>query len=222
MRSLIIGNGEVGRALWTILVGHYEVQAIDKEDEPVFIEPEILHICFPYSDKFIDNVKEYQEKYNPLYTVIHSTVPVGTSKKVGAVHSPIRGIHPELERGIRTFPKFLGGERASEVADYFRRCGLRVILTDKAETTEYGKIRELLQYGLLIEFAKETKEQCNKLGIPFHEAYTLFSQTYNEGYKELGHPEFTKPVLQPIMKPIGGHCIRQNAPLHESKFNQFL
>src|SRR5690348_9376332 len=117
MKSLIIGSeGEVGKALWAILVEHYELATYDAKTGilPLFDDPEIMHICFPYSDKFIEYVKEYQDKYKPKYTVVHSTVPVGTCVQIGAIHSPIRGLHPNLESGIRTFPKFLGGEKASE------------------------------------------------------------------------------------------------------------
>lgn len=214
MKTLIIGAGEVGTALQKVLID-YEPQFIDPKlgvvDEG--LTAEIIHICFPYSDKFIDYVKEYQEKYKPKYTVIHSTVPVGTSNTLAAIHSPIRGIHPNLEEGIRTFVKFLGGRDSSMVADYFRRAGLQVCLFDKAETTEAMKLFDTEYYRACIEFAHRVKRFCDKNNLNFHEVYTLGNQTYNEGYTKLGHPEFVRPVLQPIMTPIGGHCVTQNSKL---------
>lgn len=216
-RQLIIGMGEVGTALGEILVEQYNVFCFDPFDvhysQDVQGEFEVMHICFPYSENFIQNVKAYQEKYQPHYTVIHSTVPVGTSRKCGASHSPIRGLHPHLESGIKTFTKFIGGEQASEVADIFRRVGLRVAILDKQESTELGKLADTEYYRECIEFCKRIKELCDKQGVPFHEVYTMFNQTYNEGYILLGHPEFVRPVLQPIMKPIGGHCLLPNQKL---------
>lgn len=212
MKSLVIGRGEVGKALWSILIENYLTETIDQGDK-VQGEFEIMHICFGYSDKFIDYVKQYQEKYKPKFTVIHSTVPTGTSRKVNAIHSPIRGLHPNLEGGIRTFAKFLGGSEATGVADYFRRCGLKVILCDAQETTEALKLFDTEYYRVCIEFAQRVKKYCDKHGLNFHEVYTLGNQTYNEGYTKLGMPEVVRPVLQPIMKEIGGHCLLPNKEL---------
>lgn len=222
MKTLIIGFGEVGRAINAVLWDKYWVEILDsshighRQGLTKSINQkqyDIIHICFPYSKTFIKDVKAYQKKYKPKYTVIHSTVPVGTSRKLGAVHSPIRGIHPNLEGGVRTFTKFLGGERASEVADYFRRAGLRVCLFDRAETSEALKLFDTEYYRACIEFAHRVKRYCEANDLSFHEVYTLGNQTYNEGYTKLDHPEFVRPVLQPIMTPIGGHCVTQNSKL---------
>ena len=224
MKTVIIGLGEVGQALKAILNPHYLVFTNDIKDQSVYYPDDvgIMHVCFPYSESFIQDVKNYQQKYNPKYTVVHSTVPVGTSSRLNAIHSPIRGLHPNLESGIRTFVKFIGGEHASEVADYFRRVGLRVCLFEKAETTEALKLFDTLQYGISIEIAKEVYKFCQDNSLNFHEVYTLGNQTYNEGYANLGHPEFIRPVLQPIMKKVGGHCILNNAKLLNTEFTKFL
>lgn len=215
MKTLIIGMGEVGTALAEVLMDQdLELYDLNSGTEPdLNARFDILHICFPYSEKFLDYVKAYQERYQPKYTIIHSTVPVGTSRKCGAIHSPIRGIHPQLAEGIKTFVKFIGGAGASEVADYFRRTGLRVVLFDDPESTEAGKLFDTEYYRCCIEFAQRVKAYCDERGLNYHEVYTIFNQTYNEGYSLLGHPEFVRPVLQPIMKPIGGHCVMQNKEL---------
>lgn len=222
MKSLIIGAGEVGVALSKVLADyHPDMYDLDHGTEPdLGTTYDIIHICFPYSIKFIDYVKAYQEKYQPKYTIIHSTVPVGTSDQVSAIHSPIRGLHPNLEEGIRTFVKFLGGRRSSEVADYFRRAGIRVCLFDKAQTTEAFKLFDTEYYRVCIEFAHRVKAYCEKEGLNYHEVYTLGNQTYNEGYTKLGHPEFVRPVLQPIMKEIGGHCLLPNKELIKLSENE--
>ena len=214
MKTLIIGYGEVGKALFSILSEHYAVDFLDYHQSKLILsrefEPDIIHICFPYSDKFIQYAKEYQEKYKPKFTVIHSTTPVGTSAKLSAIHSPIRGIHPNLEEGIKIFPKFIGGKQGSDVADYFRKCGIRIVLFDKSETTEAMKLWDTEYYKRCIEFAKEVKQYCDEHNLNFHEVYTIPNQTYGEAYTKLGYPEFVRPVLQPIMTPIGGHCVEPN------------
>jgi len=221
MKTLIIGAGEIGNSLYGVLKQNYEVYL--KDLEPLVIDGiEIMHICFPYSDKFSDAVSSYQKQYNPKYTVIHSTVPVGTSRSLNALHSPVVGLHPYLQESIKTFIKFLSGEGADKVADYFRRAGIKVYLVDKQETTELAKLSQTTFYALMIEYVKDLKLQCNKLGLPFSDVYTLFSQNYNEGYKKLGYPEYIMPLLIPIMKEQGGHCTIPNLKLWETKFTKFI
>jgi len=219
-KTVIIGAGEVGTALWKILGGSYQTYLFDKEYKKVD-NVDYLHICFPYSNKFVKWVKKYQKVYNPKYTIIHSTVPVGTSRKLKAIHSPVRGIHPFLVAGLTTFVKYLGGEKASDVADYFRRAGFRVYLFDKQETTELMKILSTTKYGIDIEYTKEVKSLCDKHGVPF-EAWTIWTDHYNKGYTNLGYPEFTRPNLTPIMKRQGGHCILPNAELLTNDFTKLI
>lgn len=220
MKTLIIGYGQIGKALEKVLAPHYDVSVRDKEDLDVK-GIEIIHICFPFSLSFINQVKKYQKQYKPKYTVIHSTVPVGVSRKCNAIHSPVRGIHPNLESGIKQFTKFLGGEQASEVADYFRRAGIKVYLTDKQEATELMKIWSTTWYGMDIEKTKQIKRDCDKNEVPF-EMWTIWTDTYNKGYNKLGYPEYSRPNLIPIMKDEGGHCIRPNAEMLDNKFTNFI
>lgn len=220
MKTLIVGAGEIGSNLSSILSKRYETKIIDKDNELDF-EPEIMHICFPYSEEFIEAVKDYQKNYKPKYTIIHSTVPVGTSKLCDAVHSPCMGIHPDLKESMLTFTKYLGGEDSSEVAQYFRRAGMKVYLTDKSETTELMKILSTSFYGLLIEWTKEVKDQCDEYDVPF-EMWTHWTNNYNTGYEKLGHPEFHRPNLVPIKTKIKGHCILPNLEFLESKFTKFI
>lgn len=213
MKSVIIGMGEAGSALYQILNKHYPTETYDKRlNKNIIVNKfDILHVCFSYNEDFISEVKRYQKQFKPQYTIIHSSVPVGTSRKCNALHSPIRGLHPNLTPSLLVFPKFIGGQEASQVADYFRRADINVILCDDPETTELGKLLDTEYYRACIEFTKRAKELCNQHDVNFHEVYTLFNQTYNESFTKLGHPEFVRPVLQPIMKEIGGHCIIPNS-----------
>lgn len=224
MRSLIAGNGEIGKALFEVLYPFYQTELIDPP-KGLFPPPnqyDILHVCFPYSMAFVAEVKKLQQEYQPKYTVIHSTVPVGTSRECDALHSPVIGLHPFLKEGIKTFTKFIGGARGSEVADYFRRAGLKVYLCQQTETTELAKVAQTTAYALMVEYTKDVQRQCDKFGVPFAEAWTLFTHNYNEGYSTLGYDEFKLPVLVPIMKPQGGHCTIPNLEFWRTRFTDFI
>ncbi len=221
MKHIVIGFGEVGQAIQLIFdcpfvdINH-KSSNLDKEWNHNKAEG-VMHVCIPYSENFNATVIGYKLMYKPHYTVIHSTVPVGTCRALNAIHSPIRGLHPNLYEGVKTFVKFLGSEQASKVADEFRRHGLKIMLFDKQETTELGKLLDTEYYRACIEFALRSKELCNKYGVPYSEAYTLFNMTYNDGYTKLGHPEYVRPVLEAIMKEIGGHCVMPNKKLLENE-----
>ena len=216
MQTTIVGMGEVGKGLYQVLAPFYPVTAIDK-DNFVAVPTDILHICFPCNfekvAEFIGEVKKYQSAFKPKYTIIHSTVPVGTSRACNAIHSPIRGMHPYMDRSIRTFLKMLGGEQASEVADYFRRAELSVLLYDKQEETEAAKLFDTEYYRVCLEFVHRVKKYCDEKKLSFHNVYTLPNLSYNAGYNRLGKGEYMRPVLQPIMTKIGGHCVMQNKEL---------
>jgi len=220
MRTLIIGKGEIGKSLESIFSKYYPtyIRDIDGHSKDSF---EIIHICFPYSEYFINQVNTYKKMYNPKHIVIHSTVPVGTSRKLDATHSPCVGIHPHLGESLKIFTKFLGGEHASDVAQYFRRAGIKVTLTDNQESTELMKIMSTSYYGLCIEYTKEVKRLCDENNVPF-ELWTLWTDNYNNGYEKLGYPEYRRPNLTPIIKKIGGHCILTNLKLIKSKFTKFI
>ena len=221
MKSVIIGAGEIGTALMGVLEDYHPVL----HDPAIGLiargEFDIMHVCFPFSPAFVQVVGDYQKQFQPKYTVIHSTVPPGTSRELQAIHSPVIGLHPHLEESLTTFVKYLAGEQASEVADYFRRAGMRVYLFDKPETTELLKILDTTFYGLCIEFTKDVKRLAVEHGIPF-EAWTLYTDNYNKGYQVLGYPEYTRPNLTPIMKRIGGHCVLPNTTLLKTRFTEFL
>lgn len=228
MNSLIIGFGEVGKALYNVLKPYYNCGWRDKDifggEQIVFTNTDIMHICFPFTEKdFVADTMLYMTEYEPKYTVIHSTVPVGTSKTLKATHSPIRGKHPFLEDGIRRMVKFVGGANADEVAKYFMKADIRCIVVRNSDTTELGKILSTNYYAACIEFVKEAERICQRNEVPFHEAFTLFQQTYNEGWLRLGHAEFMRPVLQPLQGKLDGHCLYPNLKLlPSSDYASFL
>ena len=107
----IIGYGEIGQSLEKCYLGKdFNVQIVDtgKDIDQLTTDVNILNICIPFTsqDTFIEIVVNYIKNYTPDLTIIHSTIIPGTTreiiKKIGpklgpnVVHSPVRGIHPNL------------------------------------------------------------------------------------------------------------------------------
>lgn len=215
-KHLIIGKGEVGSSLFLAMKDFYQVFIRDKDDE-IKEKFDVVHICYPFSKNFIKITKDYLRKYKPSLVIIHSTVPVGTTTKISsiAVHSPIRGLHPNLEKGIKTFVKYFGGKKSKEAEKYFSNINIETHSFSKAETTELLKIFDTTYYGWNIIFAKELKNICDKLKLDFNEVYTIANADYNEGYTKLGKSNVVRPVLKAVDGKIGGHCIVPNCDLFD-------
>lgn len=213
-KHLIIGAGEVGRSLYNVLKPHYEIFIRDRNSE-INGRFDVLHIVYPYFKNFVQATKKYIVQYKPQLVIIHSTVPIGTTRKIGklAVHSPIRGLHPHLDKGIKIFVKYFGGQKAKETARIFSAIGIQTKIFRKPETTELLKILDTAYYGWNIVFVKEVKRICDKLKLDFNEVYAIANTDYNDGYKKLGRPDVVRPVLKPMSGKIGGHCIVQNCDL---------
>jgi hypothetical protein len=157
MNHLIIGQGEVGQSLQKIFeCDIHDIHPIENKSY------DIIHITFPYSKKFNKYVRFYQKKYSAKYTVIHSTVPLGTSKKLKSAHSPVTGVHPYLEESIKTFTKFIGGENSDILSKEFIKYGIPAISNPNSNNTEAGKLYNLLTYGINILIEKEIYSFCKK------------------------------------------------------------
>ncbi|MFH1582625.1 MAG: hypothetical protein ABIA08_02610 [bacterium] len=211
----ILGFGEVGQAI-AKFYKNPKIKDLKRDDELKGVE--VLHICIPWSNNFVKIVKDEIKKIKPKLTIIHSTVYPGETKRVGGmvVHSPIRGIHPYLYKGIKTFVKYIGtdnkkaGEKAKKHLESF---GIKVKVFSPAITTEIGKLLDTSYYGLVIAWHGEMKKICDKEKIDFNKAVTDFNLTYNEGYAKLGKKNVIRPVLIPPEKGITGHCIISNAEI---------
>ena len=174
MTHLVIGSeGEVGKALVSILKcdGHDPNKGVFAEASKAY---DVIHIAIPWSDHFERSVGMYKNTFDPSLIIIHSTVPVGTSRKLGAVHSPVRGTHPDLEKGIRTFVKFFGGVGAEDMASVFRDLGVSVQVVENSEDTEAGKLVDTFQYGVFIALSKAIWAYCNERGVDFDVVYKMF------------------------------------------------
>ncbi|MES2437362.1 MAG: hypothetical protein V4519_05130 [Patescibacteria group bacterium] len=216
LTQIVVGLGEVGGAVREVLGcdGHDPYKGVIAEGHY-----DVMHIAIPYNPAHYDFaalINEYKTKFTPDLIIIHSTVPLGTSRGLNAVHSPIRGVHPHLAKGIRTFVKFFGGERAEEAAALFEAKGVKTKCTSRQEDTEAAKLWDTTQYGVMILLNKEIHAYCEENGLDFDIVYKEFNASYNEGYQELGRKEVVRPYLKYMDGPIGGHCVVQNSHLLNS------
>jgi len=216
----ILGYGEVGQAI-AKFYQNPKIKDLKKDDGLEGVE--ILHVCLPWNKDFVKIVKKEIKKIKPKLVIIHSTVAPGTTKKIGkmAVHSPVRGIHPYLHKGIKTFVKYIGADdkNAGETAKkHLAELGIKTKVFIPSTTTEIGKLLDTSYYGLCIAWHGEMKKLCDKFGIKFNDTITDFNKTYNEGYAKLGKKNVIRPVLYPPKEGITGHCVVSNAEILKKYF----
>lgn len=205
--QLVIGAGEVGTAIYEVLKQAHEVGIRDVDSYTPPNPVDVIHICFPYTDMFVEQVLSYQDEYDPELVIVHSTVPVGTCDVKGWIHSPVRGRHPHLFEGVMAFRKHFGGHRSLDAATIFELCGVVTVTHTNATETEAGKLWEVVQYGQQILTEKQIHAWCEEQGVDFDVVYRQFAESYNEGYQVLGEDWATRPVLRHMPGPIGGHCV---------------
>ena len=215
----ILGYGEVGRAI-AKFYKNPKIKDLKRDDGLVGVD--ILNVCIPWSDDFFSIVKDEIKKNNPNLTIIHSTTVPGTTKKLAdifggmVVHSPIRGVHPDLYRGIKTFIKYIGADNKNAgilAKRHMENLGIETKVFSSSKTTELGKLLDTTYYGICIAWHGEMKKICDKFGVNFDQAVTDFNKTYNDGYTKMGKKNVVRPTLYPPKKGIDGHCIIPNAKI---------
>ena len=205
----IIGYGEIGQSLEKLYLGKdFVIQINDTglELDQITSDVDVLNIAIPFTDqeKFVNIVSHYILDLEPKLTIIHSTITPGTTLKVLSklegkhlvVHSPVRGIHPNLYEGLKTFTKFIGA------------------------ATELAKVLSTTYYGLCIAFHDDMNKLCKEHNVKYEEVATKWNKTYNDGYNKLGMDNVIRPVLYPPKDgKIGGHCVVPNAELCKQFFD---
>jgi UDP-N-acetyl-D-mannosaminuronate dehydrogenase len=218
MKHLVIGLGEVGKAIETI----FGAQAFDSDSTKLqsrredITKVDVMHICFPYFEGFEDAVNKYRDEFHPEYTVVHSTVPIGTCEKLGVNHSPVRGKHPNLVESLKIFKKFIAGPDVKILVEEFEKFGIPTYGVSSTRDTEAMKLWDTTQYGAMIMLEKEIHDFCEENNLDFETVYTEANRTYNDGYEQLGLGYVRRPVLQHQPGKIGGHCVVENCKLLDS------
>tara|TARA_Y100000593_G_scaffold94426_1_gene193444 strand:+ start:3665 stop:4426 length:762 start_codon:yes stop_codon:yes gene_type:complete len=235
----ILGFGEIGGSLKKVYDDYpdkFEVLVKDLDRNDGFENLDILNVCIPYSEKFVDIVLEEIADCGAGLTIINSTVLPGTTRLIRErldqnykiVHSPVRGVHPELYEGIKTFVKFVGAEddlSRRSALEHYQTLKIKAEYCDDSVTSELGKALSTTYYGVVIAMHGEMSKFCSQVGANFDQAITRFNQTYNVGYTKLGKENLVRPILYPPQGDppfIGGHCVVQNAELLMKNFESMM
>ena len=218
--SVVVGLGEVGRPLLDVLKRAHRVEGVDLPARDISGPVEFLHVCYPAEIKdFAAITAGYVKRYRPEVVIIHSTVPVGTTRAVGellpvpVVHSPVRGKHARMVEELTHYVKFIGGEQpavAERVAAHFEAAGMRTRVLGSPEATEVAKLTETTYFGLLIAFAQDVDRMARAVGVSYDDVASY--------YDEIGY----LPRVRYSPGLIGGHCVMQNIALLKRRFRSQL
>lgn len=230
-----MGLGEVGSAIHQ-LYRENEVKALVHDPYKNIVcndisSIETLNVCIPCTDKegFVSSVQTMVGP-NTTLVIIHSSILMGVVDRikemnpdVSVVHSPIRGVHPNLLQGIKTFVKYVGHPNNDLESGYVARAhlaslGLKTELMTCTESI-LCKLLSTTYYGMCIAFTEQMGQICDQSGADFNKI-CHWTKTYNKGYTELGKENVVRPILSriPDGKHIGGHCVIPNAELLKKMF----
>lgn len=219
MSELILGFGEIGKAVKEAICPDALVFDTSQPDYKKINghNVDVMHICFPYSENFMQYAYEYIDRWQPKHIAIWSTLPIGTTKQIDrkVVHSFIEGRHPKLAKSIRIMPRWVGYNdhiEADFFIDYFESKHLIVRLIENTDATEALKLLSTTEYGHSLVYADYKKRVADAVGFDF-ELTKQLNRDYNQLYKELDMPQFQKFVLDAPEGRIGGHCIVPNSVL---------
>jgi UDP-N-acetyl-D-mannosaminuronate dehydrogenase len=228
-KVLVIGLGEVGRALFELLKesGKFTVFGLDTDSSRMReagqnrsrlpSKVDVMHICLPCNDQtgFISTVAGYAKKFNPKLIIINSTVLPGTTFKVLTkcatlvAHSPIRGVHKNLEHmkwELKRWTKYVGGANAASAraaAEHFRKIGLKIKVLRSSMETELAKLFETTYRAWMITCFQEMHRISSCFNARFIDIVDFIEDTHRV--------RFDRPLMFPGV--IGGHCIIPNTQL---------
>ena len=207
-KIVVVGLGEVGKPLFELASQYHDTIGVDIEPVEVSGTVDVLHICYPFQIKdFVGETARYIERYQPVLTVINSTVAIGTTRAVEerakspVVNSPVRGKHARMLQDMQKYVKFVGGTdpaSARRAAKHFESLGLKTRILSAPEATELAKLTETTYFGVMIAWAQEVERYCDEWGADYDEVASF--------YEEIG---FFPPVKY-FPGVIGGHCVMQN------------
>jgi len=233
-KILIIGAGTVGKAVGTLIEegGH----TVSYQDLGRLIEPQtydIIHIAFPMVDivEWAEKVNWWLDDYPCTYLIIESSIVPSALDHLDhprVIYSPIRATEAIMPQQLKTNTKFwaslgqLTRESWLELKTYFTSIypqGHQEF--ECAESLAFGKMLEVVDFGLQIMFAQQVKLACDAHGWDFDEAYTKYRRGSQYGYDYIsdmssdGAPDQWVP--RAIFRPgvIGGKCVMQDAKLLE-------
>jgi UDP-glucose 6-dehydrogenase len=211
-RTLVVGLGEVGGAVATILDRTETVLRHDIERVEISAPIEVMHFCIPFQShiQFHNAALAYIRRFTPALTIIHSTVLPGTTRSIadesGAAiaYSPVRGKHVRMVEDLLHYAKFVAAPRdtaAEHAEEHLKRAGMKTRRIAQVETLELAKLAETSYFGVCIAFAQELNRYADRVGADYAEAIEFFDEVKFLP-RERYYPGF-----------IGAHCVMPNIQL---------
>jgi len=226
-KNVVAGLGEIGVPILTLIsrvmpaVG-YDIndRLIDKKTFQKFenLQTSFIHICIPFTERFIENVMILCKKFEPEGVVIHSTITPGTTSKLQSklsipiIYSATRGVHKRMLNDLRRYAKFYAIEKDAPRAGWatktysnlLKKCGVKSKQMSTPITLELAKIVvDTSYYGWLINYA----QLSNMIALEHKVDYDEMWSFADEIHKFLGN----RPKMFPGF--IGGHCVIPNLGL---------
>lgn len=220
-KVLIIGLGEIGHTLFTLLndaknsFGVYgldldetKMSALGQSKSKIPSKIDTLHVCLPCGsqEKFAEVVAGYVEEFKPKLTILNNTVPPGTTLKVAerckclVAHSPARGVHKSAEHmkwEMKLWTKYVGGankEAGAAAKAHFEKLGLKVKVLKSCRETELAKLFETTDRAWMIACFQEMHRISKAFDADFNETVDFLEDTHRL--------RFDRPVMFPGV--IGG------------------
>ena len=210
MRILIVGYGEIGKAVHKHFSRFNDMQWQDvNAGTATHGRYDILHTCIPYSEDFVKTMQGYIDQYKPIFTISHSTTPIGTHRLINrpVIHAPVRGRHKNLAKALGEYQMYVSEDYIQAGLYYLMDCEVPIVVCQKHETTEAAKLLELMQYGVNIEFARYAKTVCDTFDLDYDEVVKDYGISHNVTIAKIDGRNLTKPILEPPKGKIGGHCV---------------
>jgi len=223
--NVILGYGQVGQAILanmyekpkTYDVGQWE----NLEDTAI----NYLHICIPYTDKFLYIVEQAVKKFNPKIVVIHSTVKPGTTCMIGlnVLYSPVLGRHADnFSENIKGYVKYFAGNE-NDYDEVKKQFNLKTEFWGiNTSELEYAKVMSTTRMYWELYYQKIMQKDCEKYGYKFDDVYNRWTDNYNKGLVN-DHPDWQRPNYDKMDTDTpGGHCLNSNIHLVDNDITKYL
>lgn len=213
---IIVGLGEIGKPLYSILSKTYSCVGVDIKPVSPNGPCSVLHICYPFQiGDFVDVTTNYIEKYRPQLTIINSTVTPGTTRQIqqasrtALAYSPVRGKHVRMQQDLLRYKKFVSGCDAATTdaaLHHFDRAGFKTASFRTPEVGELSKLLETTWLGVLVGWAQEAERFAASFGTSYEEVNSFIEEV-----------DFLPSHIFPGF--IGGHCVMPNIDLLKRSFD---
>jgi len=228
---MIVGLGEIGLPIYKLVskktpTSNYDInpKLVDKKKNKKYEKLDIsfLHICIPFSKRFLNDVSLLFKKFNPEGIVIHSTISPHTTEKlqetlsIPIIYSPTRGVHKRMLADLKRYTKFFAIEKNAPKKNWaistyktlLKKCGIKIKQMSSPITLELAKIIcDTSYYGWLINYAQLSNMIATKNKVNYDEMWSFA----DEIHKLLGN----RPKMFPGF--IGGHCVIPNLELIQNE-----